>query len=112
MEKELNIPEGTEVTEPLKIYLNEIGQIPLLDAEEEKELGRRSVDGDEEARRRLEEGNLRLVVSIAKHYTGRGATPENKPSPHKGSTVQITIGSSSATPSTSFRYATWNSTIA
>ena len=47
MEKELNIPEGTEVTEPLKIYLNEIGQIPLLDAEEEKELGRRSVDGDE-----------------------------------------------------------------
>ena len=51
MEKELNIPEGTEVTEPLKIYLNEIGQIPLLDAEEEKELGRRSVvmkrqDGD------------------------------------------------------------------
>ena len=39
MEKELNIPEGTEVTEPLKIYLNEIGQIPLLDAEEEKELG-------------------------------------------------------------------------
>ena len=72
MEKELNIPEGTEVTEPLKIYLNEIGQIPLLDAEEEKELGRRSVDGDEEARRRLEEGNLRLVVSIAKHYTGRG----------------------------------------
>ena len=45
MEKELNIPEGTEVTEPLKIYLNEIGQIPLLDAEEEKELGRRSVDG-------------------------------------------------------------------
>ena len=43
MEKELNIPEGTEVTEPLKIYLNEIGQIPLLDAEEEKELGRRSV---------------------------------------------------------------------
>ena len=72
MGKELNIPEGTEVTEPLKIYLNEIGQIPLLDAEEEKELGRRSVDGDEEARRRLEEGNLRLVVSIAKHYTGRG----------------------------------------
>jgi len=72
MEKELNIPEGTEVTEPLKIYLNEIGQIPLLDEAEERELGKRSSEGDQEARRKLEEGNLRLVVSLAKHYTGRG----------------------------------------
>lgn len=72
MEKELNIPEGTEVTEPLKIYLNEIGQIPLLDEAEERELGKRSSEGDKEARRKLEEGNLRLVVSIAKHYTGHG----------------------------------------
>lgn len=71
-EKELNIPEGTEATEPLKIYLREIGRIPLLDAEEEKELGRRSSQGDEDARHRLAESNLRLVVSLAKHYTGRG----------------------------------------
>lgn len=54
------------------VYLNEIGEIPLLDETEEKELGRRISDGDESARARLEEGNLRLVVSIAKHYTGRG----------------------------------------
>ena len=60
------------MAEPLKIYLREIGQIPLLTEEEEKELGRKSSAGDEAARRRLEEGNLRLVVSIAKHYTGRG----------------------------------------
>lgn len=52
--------------------MNEIGEIPLLDETEEKELGRRISDGDESARARLEEGNLRLVVSIAKHYTGRG----------------------------------------
>ena len=71
MEKELDIAE-TVMTEPLKIYLNEIGQIPLLSEEEERELGRRSVQGDESARRKLEEGNLRLVVSLAKRYTGRG----------------------------------------
>lgn len=71
-EKELKIPEGTEATEPLKIYLREIGRIPLLEAEEEKELGYRSSQGDEAARHRLAEGNLRLVVSLAKHYTGRG----------------------------------------
>ena len=71
-EKEQNISVEAEMTEPLKIYLNEIGQIPLLDAEEEKELGRRMAAGDDTARSRLEEGNLRLVVSLAKHYTGRG----------------------------------------
>lgn len=71
-EKEQNISMEAEMTEPLKIYLNEIGQIPLLDAEEEKELGRRMAAGDDTARSRLEEGNLRLVVSLAKHYTGRG----------------------------------------
>ena len=71
MEKELDIAE-TVMTEPLKIYLNEIGQIPLLSEEEERELGRRSAQGDESARRKLEEGNLRLVVSRAKRYTGRG----------------------------------------
>lgn len=72
IEKELEIPAGTEATEPLKIYLREIGQIPLLEPEEERELGRRISEGDESARRRLAEGNLRLVVSLAKHYTGRG----------------------------------------
>lgn len=61
-----------EMSGPLQIYLNEIGQIPLLSEEEERELGRRSASGDEEARHRLSEGNLRLVVSLAKHYTGRG----------------------------------------
>lgn len=71
MENELNIQEGM-LTEPLKIYLNEIGQIPLLSEEEERELGRRSSEGDGSARKRLEEANLRLVVSLAKHYTGRG----------------------------------------
>ncbi|HJD46741.1 MAG TPA: sigma-70 family RNA polymerase sigma factor [Candidatus Mediterraneibacter norfolkensis] len=71
MENELNIQEGM-LTEPLKIYLNEIGQIPLLSEEEEKELGRRSSEGDESARQKLAEANLRLVVSIAKHYNGRG----------------------------------------
>ena len=71
MEKELDMAEGT-MTEPLKIYLNEIGQIPLLSEEEERELGKRSAQGDESARRKLAEGNLRLVVSLAKRYTGRG----------------------------------------
>ena len=71
MEKELDMAE-TVMTEPLKIYLNEIGQIPLLSEEEERELGRRSAQGDESARRKLEEGNLRLVLSLVKRYTARG----------------------------------------
>ena len=70
MEKGQQTTEG--ISGPLQIYLNEIGQIPLLSEEEEKELGKRSASGDESARRRLSEGNLRLVVSLAKHYTGRG----------------------------------------
>lgn len=61
-----------EMTGPLQIYLNEIGQIPLLSEEEEKILGEKSASGDADARQRLAEGNLRLVVSLAKHYTGRG----------------------------------------
>lgn len=72
MEKEQNTVAGGEMSEPLRIYLQEIGQIPLLSEEEEKELGRKLADGDISARHRLEEGNLRLVVSLAKHYTGRG----------------------------------------
>ena len=72
MEKEQHISTEETMSEPLKIYLREIGQIPLLSEEEEKELGKRSAAGDESALRRLEEGNLRLVVSLAKRYTGRG----------------------------------------
>ena len=64
--------EEIQESEPLRIYLNEIGEIPLVEEAEEKELGRRMAEGDASARARLEEGNLRLVVSIAKHYTGRG----------------------------------------
>ena len=61
-----------EMTEPLQIYLNEIGQLPLLSEEEERKLGEKSAQGDEDARKKLSEANLRLVVSLAKHYTGRG----------------------------------------
>lgn len=71
-EQELTIPDNVEVNEPLKIYLKEIGEIPLLTEKEEKELGKKCAEGDMDAKRRLEEGNLRLVVSIAKHYTGHG----------------------------------------
>nr|WP_294491372.1 sigma-70 family RNA polymerase sigma factor [uncultured Mediterraneibacter sp.] len=70
MEKGQQVRE--ELSGPLQLYLNEIGQIPLLSEEEEKELGKKSAKGDAAARRRLSEGNLRLVVSLAKHYTGRG----------------------------------------
>ena len=71
MEKEQMKPVE-ETSDPLQIYLNEIGQIPLLSEEEERILGERSARGDEEARKKLSEGNLRLVVSLAKRYTGRG----------------------------------------
>ena len=71
-ENKTNYTLEAESSEPLKIYLQEIGQIPVLDEEEEKELGRRSAQGDETARKRLAEGNLRLVVSLARHFTGRG----------------------------------------
>lgn len=71
-ENKTNYTPEAEPSEPLKIYLQEIGQIPVLDEEEEKELGRRSAQGDETARKRLAEGNLRLVVSLARHFTGRG----------------------------------------
>ena len=60
------------VTDPIHMYLKEIGQVPLLTADEEIELAKRIEQGDEEAKRKLEESNLRLVVSIAKHYTGHG----------------------------------------
>lgn len=71
MENE-QLKTAEETSEPLQIYLREIGQIPLLEEAEERELGKRIAAGDESARERLAEGNLRLVVSLAKHYVGHG----------------------------------------
>ena len=69
---ELTIPEGIGIDDPVRMYLKEIGKVPLLSAEEEIELAKRMEKGDNEAKRRLAEANLRLVVSIAKRYVGRG----------------------------------------
>ena len=69
---DLSAPEGTRMDDPVRMYLKEIGTVPLLSAEEELELAKRIEQGDEEARNRLSEANLRLVVSIAKRYVGRG----------------------------------------
>ncbi len=66
------IPEGINIDDPVRMYLKEIGKVPLLTAEEEVELATRIEQGDELAKRRLAEANLRLVVSIAKRYVGRG----------------------------------------
>ncbi len=67
-----SIPEGVSLEDPVRIYLKEIGKVPLLTAEEEVILAKRIEEGDEYARKRLSEANLRLVVSIAKRYVGRG----------------------------------------
>ena len=64
--------EGLAIDDPVRMYLKEIGKVPLLDAEEEKELARRMSDGNEYAKTKLVEANLRLVVSIAKRYVGKG----------------------------------------
>ena len=64
--------EGISIDDPVKVYLKEIGRVPLLSADEEIELAVRMSQGDEIARKRLSEANLRLVVSIAKRYVGRG----------------------------------------
>ena len=64
--------EGTTVDDPVRMYLKEIGRIPMLSIEEETELAKRMAEGDEEAKHKLEEANLRLVVSVAKRYVGRG----------------------------------------
>lgn len=64
--------EGISIDDPVKVYLKEIGRVPLLSAEEEIELATRMGQGDNYARKRLAEANLRLVVSIAKRYVGRG----------------------------------------
>ncbi len=73
MEKlDLSVPDGISIEDPVRMYLKEIGKVPLLTADEEVDLARRMADGDEEAKKRLAEANLRLVVSIAKRYVGRG----------------------------------------
>lgn len=71
-EVDLSVPEGVGIDDPVRMYLKEIGRVPLLSAEEEVELAKRMEQGDENAKRRLAEANLRLVVSIAKRYVGRG----------------------------------------
>ena len=73
MEKiDLSVPDGVSTEDPVRMYLKEIGKVPLLTAEEEIELAKRMELGDQEAKKRLAEANLRLVVSIAKRYVGRG----------------------------------------
>ncbi len=69
---DLSVPEGVSIEDPVRMYLKEIGKVPLLSAEEEIELAKRMENGDVEAKNRLAEANLRLVVSIAKRYVGRG----------------------------------------
>ncbi len=69
---DLSIPEGVGIDDPVRMYLKEIGRVPLLTADEEVDLAKRMEEGDQEAKRRLAEANLRLVVSIAKRYVGRG----------------------------------------
>jgi len=69
---DLSVPEGISIDDPVRMYLKEIGKVPLLSADEEIELAKRMEKGDVEAKKRLAEANLRLVVSIAKRYVGRG----------------------------------------
>ena len=72
VEIDLSVPEGVSIDDPVRMYLKEIGRVPLLTAKEEVALAKRMEAGDEEAQKRLAEANLRLVVSIAKRYVGRG----------------------------------------
>ncbi|MCI5883741.1 MAG: RNA polymerase sigma factor RpoD [Eubacterium sp.] len=69
---EMAVPDGVSIEDPVRMYLKEIGKVPLLTAEEEKELAMKMEAGDMDAKKRLAEANLRLVVSIAKRYVGRG----------------------------------------
>ena len=71
-EIDISVPEGISIDDPVRMYLKEIGKVPLLSAEEEIELAKRMEQGDVAAKKRLSEANLRLVVSIAKRYVGRG----------------------------------------
>ena len=72
LDLDLSVPEGIGIDDPVRMYLKEIGRVPLLTAAEEVDLAQRMEQGDEEAKRKLAEANLRLVVSIAKRYVGRG----------------------------------------
>ena len=69
---DLSVPDGVSIDDPVRMYLKEIGKVPLLTAEEEIELAKKMEQGDQEAKKRLAEANLRLVFSIAKRYVGRG----------------------------------------
>ena len=69
---DISVPEGISIDDPVRMYLKEIGKVPLLGADEEIDIAKRMEEGDEEARKKLVECNLRLVVSIAKRYVGRG----------------------------------------
>ena len=69
---DLSVPEGISIDDPVRMYLKEIGKVPLLTAEEEIDIAQRMEKGDEAAKQKLTEANLRLVVSIAKRYVGRG----------------------------------------
>lgn len=69
---DLSVPEGVSIEDPVRMYLKEIGKVPLLSADEEIELAKKMEEGDTDAKKRLAEANLRLVVSIAKRYVGRG----------------------------------------
>ncbi|MBR4122543.1 MAG: RNA polymerase sigma factor RpoD, partial [Erysipelotrichaceae bacterium] len=69
---DLSVPDGISIEDPVRMYLKEIGKVPLLSAEEEIKLAQQMEEGDEEAKKALAEANLRLVVSIAKRYVGRG----------------------------------------
>ena len=71
-EYDISMPENINIDDPVRMYLKEIGKVPLLTAEEEVELATRMAEGDESAKQKLAEANLRLVVSIAKRYVGRG----------------------------------------
>jgi RNA polymerase primary sigma factor len=72
IEPDLSVPEGVSIDDPVRMYLKEIGKVPLLTADEEIAIAKRMEQGDDAAKRKLAEANLRLVVSIAKRYVGRG----------------------------------------
>lgn len=71
-ELDLSVPEGIAIDDPVRMYLKEIGKVPLLSSEDEIEIAKRIEEGDPKAKKKLAEANLRLVVSIAKRYVGRG----------------------------------------